>query len=108
MLEKLETTQNIDDLDLVHTGSTIIASYYKDDVENPKHLENISNETNEDSELIATIEDKAAEERRITRIIDFRMMPLFCIFYFMDYLDRANIGNATYVYSFGCNDIYEY
>ncbi|KAI9263090.1 major facilitator superfamily domain-containing protein [Sporodiniella umbellata] len=35
------------------------------------------------------------ELQKITRIIDLRLMPLICVFYFMDYLDRANMGNAS-------------
>lgn len=37
-------------------------------------------------------------EKEITRIVDWHLMPLICIFYFMDYLDRANMGNARLVY----------
>jgi hypothetical protein len=36
-------------------------------------------------------------EKKLVRRLDWRIMPLFCIFYFADFLDRANIGNATYV-----------
>ncbi|KAI8379268.1 major facilitator superfamily domain-containing protein [Radiomyces spectabilis] len=35
------------------------------------------------------------EEKKLVRRMDWHIMPLFCIFYFTDYLDRANIGNAT-------------
>ncbi|KAI9265255.1 major facilitator superfamily domain-containing protein [Phascolomyces articulosus] len=35
------------------------------------------------------------EEKKIVRALDKHMLPLFCVFYFTDYLDRANIGNAT-------------
>lgn len=34
------------------------------------------------------------EEKEIVRALDRRMLPLFCVFYFTDFLDRANIGNA--------------
>ncbi|CAO3682917.1 unnamed protein product [Rhizopus stolonifer] len=40
-------------------------------------------------------EDREKQEKIISRTIDRRMMPLFCLFYFMDFLDRANIGNAS-------------
>ncbi|KAI8977614.1 major facilitator superfamily domain-containing protein [Mycotypha africana] len=40
-------------------------------------------------------EQREAEGKQITRIIDIRLMPLFCVFYFMDHLDRANIGNVS-------------
>lgn len=39
------------------------------------------------------------DEKKLVRKLDFRIMPLFCLFYFADFLDRANIGNATYVLS---------
>ncbi|KAI9498837.1 major facilitator superfamily domain-containing protein [Zychaea mexicana] len=35
------------------------------------------------------------EEKKIVRALDRHLMPLFCVFYFTDYLDRANIGNAS-------------
>ncbi|KAI9272440.1 major facilitator superfamily domain-containing protein [Sporodiniella umbellata] len=41
------------------------------------------------------IEHRKEEEKQITRAIDLRLIPLLCLFYFMDYLDRANIGNAS-------------
>ncbi|KAI7901670.1 major facilitator superfamily domain-containing protein [Cokeromyces recurvatus] len=58
---------------------------------------NDSFQSSNDRDLIiaAQIKDKEVEEKVITRIIDRHMMPLFCVFYFMDFLDRANIGNAT-------------
>ncbi|CAO3633573.1 unnamed protein product [Cunninghamella blakesleeana] len=46
-------------------------------------------------EIVSNITNKEQEEKKIVRALDFRMMPLFCLFYFTDYLDRANIGNAT-------------
>ncbi|KAG1449087.1 hypothetical protein G6F56_008753 [Rhizopus delemar] len=36
-----------------------------------------------------------AEEKKLVRKLDLRIMPLFCLFYFADFLDRANIGNAA-------------
>jgi hypothetical protein len=61
-----------------------------------KELEHASDEKfSHDPELLSRIPDFDAESKRVTRTIDFRMMPLFCIFYFVDFLDRANIGNAT-------------
>ncbi|KAI9252187.1 major facilitator superfamily domain-containing protein [Helicostylum pulchrum] len=38
--------------------------------------------------------DEAAE-KKLVRKLDLHILPLFCLFYFADYLDRANIGNAT-------------
>ncbi|KAI8641695.1 major facilitator superfamily domain-containing protein [Parasitella parasitica] len=35
------------------------------------------------------------DEKKLIRKLDLRIMPLFCLFYFSDFLDRANIGNAT-------------
>ncbi|KAI9483211.1 MAG: major facilitator superfamily domain-containing protein [Benjaminiella poitrasii] len=35
------------------------------------------------------------DEKKLVRKLDWRIMPLFCLFYFADFLDRANIGNAT-------------
>ncbi|KAI9319244.1 major facilitator superfamily domain-containing protein [Dichotomocladium elegans] len=35
------------------------------------------------------------DERKVVRALDWHLLPLFCVFYFTDYLDRANIGNAT-------------
>ena len=46
-------------------------------------------------DILANMIDRQAEEKKIVRALDLRMMPLFCVFYFTDYLDRANIGNAT-------------
>jgi hypothetical protein len=48
-----------------------------------------------DKELISQIQDRHLEEKNILKTLDRRMMPLFCLFYFVDFLDRANIGNAT-------------
>lgn len=39
--------------------------------------------------------EEEEEEKAVVRALDRRMLPLFCVFYFTDYLDRANIGNAT-------------
>ncbi|ORX51665.1 MFS general substrate transporter, partial [Hesseltinella vesiculosa] len=46
-------------------------------------------------EIVANIIDREAEEKKIVRALDMRMMPWFCLFYFTDFLDRANIGNAA-------------
>jgi hypothetical protein len=100
MLEKLETANDYSSqMDLIHTGSTnrtLVGDYFAEgDSEKAtgKQFEEVS--LDNDQHLIAGIEDREAEQKRIRRTIDFRMMPLFCIFYFVDYLDRANIGNAT-------------
>ncbi|KAG0739624.1 hypothetical protein G6F57_011692 [Rhizopus arrhizus] len=39
--------------------------------------------------------DKKREQKLIARTIDRHIMPLFCVFYFIDFLDRTNIGNAS-------------
>ncbi|KAI0689936.1 MFS general substrate transporter [Cerioporus squamosus] len=36
----------------------------------------------------------AAEERRLVRKLDMRIMPMLCIMYLFAYLDRINLGNA--------------
>lgn len=38
--------------------------------------------------------DEAAEKKLVMKL-DLHILPLFCLFYFADFLDRANIGNAT-------------
>ncbi|KAI8639979.1 major facilitator superfamily domain-containing protein [Parasitella parasitica] len=93
-------------MDLIRTGSTS-RTFVGDSAFNNIELDekdreyyNTKNDKQEgfqtnDQELIAHIVDKDTEQKKITRIIDSRMMPLFCVFYFMDFLDRANIGNAT-------------
>lgn len=94
MLDKLKTTPNYeDDLNLIHTGSTIVV----DEDEKTKQFDDITREISDNYNDVTSTINREAEENRITRTIDRRMMPLFCIFYFVDYLDRANIGNATYV-----------
>ncbi|KAI9282332.1 major facilitator superfamily domain-containing protein [Sporodiniella umbellata] len=35
------------------------------------------------------------EIKTLVNTLDIRIMPLFCLFYFADFLDRANIGNAA-------------
>lgn len=41
------------------------------------------------------VTDEAEQERKLVKALDRRLLPLFCVFYFTDFLDRANIGNAT-------------
>lgn len=109
MLEQIKTTYPHDtltgtDMDLIHTGSTsktLIGGDYDDiiikDVQGKKHLNEIEEGAQSiatDEELIAQIENRDMEEKNILKTLDRRMMPLFCIFYFVDFLDRANIGNA--------------
>ncbi|KAI7888259.1 major facilitator superfamily domain-containing protein [Mucor mucedo] len=82
MLEKIDTTYTGTDMDLIHTGShTLVDEYH-----------GFSDKTNNHS---ITPEDTSLEEKKILKSLDIHMMPLFCIFYFVDFLDRANIGNAT-------------
>lgn len=46
------------------------------------------------------LKDEAEQERKLVKALDRRLLPLFCVFYFTDFLDRANIGNATWAYTF--------
>ncbi|KAI7878513.1 MFS general substrate transporter [Lichtheimia hyalospora FSU 10163] len=41
------------------------------------------------------VTDEVEQERKLVKALDMRLLPLFCVFYFTDFLDRANIGNAT-------------
>lgn len=34
------------------------------------------------------------EDRRITRKVDFRLLPILTLLYLLSFLDRSNIGNA--------------
>ncbi|KAK4521500.1 glycine hydroxymethyltransferase shm1 [Mucor velutinosus] len=110
MLDRNDTQHYEQDLgsnvDLIMTGSTsrtLVGDTARsssrsnsDDFEQKKReYDSQDNMKSSDQELIGHIVDRTTEEKKITRIIDCRMMPLFCIFYFVDFLDRANIGNAT-------------
>jgi hypothetical protein len=44
-----------------------------------------------------------AEERRLVRKLDFRVMLPCCIIYFLAYMDRANIANVAILQQ-GTND----
>ncbi|KAI8388256.1 major facilitator superfamily domain-containing protein [Radiomyces spectabilis] len=46
-------------------------------------------------ELVSRIQDRDIKEKQLVKSLDNHLLPLFCIFYFADYLDRANIGNAA-------------
>ncbi|OBZ88861.1 hypothetical protein A0J61_03089 [Choanephora cucurbitarum] len=101
MLEKINLTESNKSLDLIHTASTsktfVANDFSKEDYHD---FLDIAQEIQEkysfnDHELIATFPDKEAAMKAITRTIDLHIMPLFCVFYFMDFLDRANIGSAT-------------
>ncbi|KAI7849476.1 major facilitator superfamily domain-containing protein [Circinella umbellata] len=41
------------------------------------------------------LSNKDKEQEQLVRKIDLHVIPLFCTFYFVDFLDRSNIGNAT-------------
>ncbi|KAI9008783.1 major facilitator superfamily domain-containing protein [Phycomyces nitens] len=51
-------------------------------------------ETNPEIYTTKELLDRQIQEAKIVRALDIHIMPLFCIFYFTDHLDRANIGNA--------------
>ncbi|KAI8888239.1 MFS general substrate transporter [Backusella circina FSU 941] len=94
MLNRLESTDTI----LNDSLETIVdkKNTPKALVEELEHASEVGKFTSShDAELLSRITDFEAESKKVTRIIDYRMMPLFCIFYFVDFLDRANIGNAT-------------
>jgi hypothetical protein len=89
MLERVNTDTMLeggDKINLVQTGSSASKTLVGDIV--------IEKTFSHEQALMSRIDDAEKEEKNITRIIDKRMMPLFCIFYFVDFLDRANIGNA--------------
>jgi len=51
-------------------------------------------------EKATTVQDwDAAEERRLVRKLDFRVLLPCCIVYFLVYLDRANLGNVKILQS---------
>lgn len=83
MLEKIDTTYTGTDIDLIHTGSHTLVDEYQ----GFSDKNNLQQQQEE--------EDTSLEEKKILKSLDIHMMPLFCIFYFVDFLDRANIGNAT-------------
>ncbi|CAO3666027.1 unnamed protein product [Rhizopus microsporus] len=90
MLERVNTDtmpEGGDKINLVQTGSSASKTLVGDIV--------IEKTFSHEQALMSRIDDTEKEEKNITRIIDKRMMPLFCIFYFVDFLDRANIGNAS-------------
>lgn len=57
----------------------------------------LDNNSTSFTELKAVQQISPQDEKKLVRTLDIRIMPLFCLFYFADFLDRANIGNATYV-----------
>lgn len=94
-------------MNLVNTGSTF-ETIIGDDYDDKKGFQEIKVNSNRssalvngaedsitDEDLLSQIKDRQSEEKKILRTLDRHMMPLFCVFYFVDFLDRANIGNAT-------------
>ncbi|KAL7321203.1 hypothetical protein PS15m_000998 [Mucor circinelloides] len=55
----------------------------------------LDNNSTSFTELKAVQQISPQDEKKLVRTLDIRIMPLFCLFYFADFLDRANIGNAT-------------
>lgn len=122
MPEKIETkhyNSNFgSDMDLINTGSTfdtIIGEDYdnkkgfmesKVNTNRSSAIMNDSENSITDEALLSQIKDRQSEEKKILRTLDRHMMPLFCVFYFVDFLDRANIGNATYVQHINCQTLH--
>lgn len=52
----------------------------------------VANQANSDDSLVLL--DPGAEERRLLRKLDARILPLTCVLYLFAYLDRSNLGNA--------------
>ncbi|KAH7928055.1 MFS general substrate transporter [Leucogyrophana mollusca] len=50
-------------------------------------------ENQEDSEPLVYL-DQQAEERKLLRKLDKRILPITCLLYLFAYLDRSNLGNA--------------
>lgn len=48
-------------------------------------------------ELEASPEESAKLDRRIVLTLDLILVPVVAMFYFLAFLDRANIGNARVV-----------
>jgi hypothetical protein len=46
------------------------------------------------TEIIASVGINKEQEKKLVRKLDWHILPLYCTFYFADFLDRANIGNA--------------
>jgi hypothetical protein len=44
--------------------------------------------------LIPLDPDSEAQERRLLRKLDKRILPILCLLYLFAYLDRSNLGNA--------------
>lgn len=49
--------------------------------------------SNDNKDEVVYVDKK--EEKKLIKKLDLHILPLFCLFYFADFLDRANIGNAT-------------
>lgn len=68
-----------------------------DDEKQPRKYDDNDDSTMHADDTTITRTYTPEEEKRLVRKLDIRIIPLFCAFYFVDFLDRSNIGNATYV-----------
>lgn len=90
-LQKMPSTSNLSEKTTVDDEDFL-------GLEEPKYLDFDSSFTsvtltnNNDTKTVY-IDEK--DEKRLVKKLDLRIVPLFCLFYFADFLDRANIGNAT-------------
>ncbi|KAI6151366.1 hypothetical protein EDD17DRAFT_1513506 [Pisolithus thermaeus] len=51
--------------------------------------------------------DSGPEDRRITRKVDLRLLPILTLLYLLSFLDRSNIGNAKYIdFAYGNHSIF--
>ncbi|KAI8149048.1 major facilitator superfamily domain-containing protein [Fennellomyces sp. T-0311] len=80
--------------------STVVASDYgkrsnRSDTSKEEFVTAIHTvDSNENQNITLSLEEEK-KERQLVRKFDLHVIPLFCIFYFMDHLDRQNISNAA-------------
>ncbi|RFU26180.1 hypothetical protein B7463_g10159, partial [Scytalidium lignicola] len=62
----------------------------------PEKVNGVHNSSEDRAVRLAVVSDwDAAEERRLVRKLDMRVMLPCCIIYFLAYMDRANLGNIA-------------
>ncbi|EOA80718.1 uncharacterized protein SETTUDRAFT_174436 [Exserohilum turcica Et28A] len=64
----------------------------KEQVESTKHINTIENLPDPDAGL--SEEERAAEDKKLVRKLDLRLIPWLSFLYLISFLDRTNIGNA--------------